>query len=148
MTAVPFFFVCNSSFCSPFSLQCASIGLLGYIMSLCLNLANLMAYEQQQITQKVQRLHQLNLIHVSTNSISFKQVSSNTFLHWPRTVLFDVLGWSLVNPKVLNFWKFTWKWSGWISDYCSLKPLWSGMGEVVPARTSLTLHPPSPPTVL
>ena len=41
--------------------------------------------------------------------------------------------------KVLNFWKFT--------GYCSLKPLWSGMGEVVPARTSPTLHPPSPPTV-
>ena len=29
---------------------------------------------------------------------------------------------------------------GWISDsYCSLKPLCSGMGEVVPARTSPTL---------
>ena len=41
--------------------------------------------------------------------------------------------------KVPNFWKFT--------SYCSLKPLWSGMGEVVPARTSLTLHPPSPPTL-
>ena len=41
--------------------------------------------------------------------------------------------------KVLNFWKFT--------SYCSLKPLWSGMGEAVPARTSPTLHPPSPPTV-
>ena len=41
--------------------------------------------------------------------------------------------------KVLNFWKFT--------SYCSLKPLWSGMGEVVPARTSPTIHPPSPPTV-
>ena len=41
--------------------------------------------------------------------------------------------------KVLNFWKFT--------CYCSLKPLWWGMGEVVPARTSSTLHPPSPPTV-
>ena len=41
--------------------------------------------------------------------------------------------------KVLNFWKFT--------CYCSLKPLWSGMGEVVPACTSPTLHPPSPPTV-
>ena len=41
--------------------------------------------------------------------------------------------------KVLNFWKFT--------SYCSLKPLWSGMGEVVPARTSPTLHPPSPPNV-
>ena len=40
---------------------------------------------------------------------------------------------------MLNFWKFT--------SYCSLKPLWSGMGEVVPARTSPTLHPPSPPTV-
>ena len=44
-----------------------------------------------------------------------------------------------LTPKVLNFWKFT--------SYCSLKPLWSGMGEVVPARTSPTLHPPSPPTV-
>ena len=40
---------------------------------------------------------------------------------------------------VLNFWKFT--------NYCSLKPLWSGMGEVLPARTSPILHPPSPPTV-
>ena len=41
--------------------------------------------------------------------------------------------------KVLNFWKIT--------SYCNLKPLWSGMGEVVPARSSPTLHPPSPPTV-
>ena len=40
-------------------------------------------------------------------------------------------------------------WSGWISDsYCSLKPLCSGMGEVVPARTSPTLLTPSPRTVL
>ena len=38
-----------------------------------------------------------------------------------------------------NFWKFT--------SCCSLKPLWSGMGEVVPARTSPTLPSPSPPTV-
>ena len=45
----------------------------------------------------------------------------------------------LLTLKVLNFWKFT--------NYCSLKPLWSGMGEVVPARTSPTLHPPSPSTV-
>ena len=38
---------------------------------------------------------------------------------------------------------------GWISDsYCSLKPLCSGMGEEVPARTSPTLLPPSPRTVL
>ena len=41
--------------------------------------------------------------------------------------------------KVLNFWKFT--------SCCSLEPLWSAMGEVVPTRTSPTLHPPSPPTV-
>ena len=45
----------------------------------------------------------------------------------------------MLTLKVLYFWKFT--------SYCSLKPLWSGMGEVVPARTSPTLHPPSPPTV-
>ena len=45
----------------------------------------------------------------------------------------------LLTFKVLNFWKFT--------SYCSLKPLWSDMGEVVPACTSPTLHPPSPPTV-
>ena len=45
----------------------------------------------------------------------------------------------ILTLKVLNFWKFT--------SYCSLKPLWSGMGEVVLARTSPTLHPPSPPTV-
>ena len=32
--------------------------------------------------------------------------------------------------------------------HTSIKPLWSGMGEVVAARTSPTLHPPSPPTVL
>ena len=45
----------------------------------------------------------------------------------------------ILTLKVLNFWKLT--------SYWSLKPLWSGMGEVVPARTSPTLHPPSPPTV-
>ena len=38
--------------------------------------------------------------------------------------------------------------SGSLDSYCSLKPLWSGMGEVVPARTSPTLLPPSPRTVL
>ena len=46
---------------------------------------------------------------------------------------------ALLTLTSLNFWKFT--------SYCSLNPLWSGMGEVVPARTSPTLHPPSPPTV-
>ena len=37
---------------------------------------------------------------------------------------------NILTLKVLNFCKFT--------SYCSLKPLWSGMGEVVPARTSPT----------
>ena len=51
--------------------------------------------------------------------------------------------------KVLNFWTCIETWSGWILDsYWSLKPLCSGMGEVVPARTSPTLPPPSPRTVL
>ena len=42
-------------------------------------------------------------------------------------------------------------WNGWISDsYCSLKRLCSGMGEIVPARTSYLTDPtsPSPRTVL
>ena len=34
--------------------------------------------------------------------------------------------------------------SGSLDRYCSLKPLCSGMGEVVPARTSPTLPPPIP----
>ena len=38
--------------------------------------------------------------------------------------------------------------SGSLDSYCSLKPLCSGMGEVVPARTSPTLLPPFPRTVL
>ena len=38
--------------------------------------------------------------------------------------------------------------SGSLDSYCSLKPLCSGMGEVVPARTSPTLLPPSPRTML
>ena len=38
--------------------------------------------------------------------------------------------------------------SGSLDSYCSLKPLCSGMGEVVPACTSPTLLPPSPRTVL
>ena len=38
--------------------------------------------------------------------------------------------------------------SGSLDSYCSLKHLCSGMGEVVPARTSPTLLPPSPRTVL
>ena len=57
---------------------------------------------------------------------------------------------SLLRPGVIN--TYTAKpvcWNGWISDsYCSLKPLCSGMGEVVPARTLPTLLHPSPRTVL
>ena len=51
--------------------------------------------------------------------------------------------WIQLTLTVLKFWKFT----SYCTSYCSLKPLWSGMGEVVPARTLPTLHPPSPPTV-
>ena len=38
--------------------------------------------------------------------------------------------------------------SGSLDSYCSLKTLMLGMGEVVPARTSPTLLPPSSRTVL
>ena len=42
----------------------------------------------------------------------------------------------ILTLKVQNFWKF--------NSYCSLKPLWPGMGEVVPARTSLYIPHPLP----
>ena len=61
---------------------------------------------------------------------------------WPSVWWLQMATFSIpiiLTLKVLNFWKFT--------SYCSSKPLWSDMGEVVPARTSPTLHPPSPPTV-
>ena len=57
---------------------------------------------------------------------------------WPTLSFLGGLCWYIgLTLTVLNFWKFT--------SYCSLKSLWSGMGEVVPARTSPTLHPPSLP---
>ena len=64
--------------------------------------------------------------------------------------VFSVRGWVMVNGGFFN--TYTAKpvcWNGLISNsYCRLKPLCSGMGEVVPARTSPTLLPPSPRTVL
>ena len=73
-------------------------------------------------------------------------------LHFDRkkilnSILSNVFHETYLALKVLNFWKFTSKRCGWLC-YCSLKPLWSGVGEVPPARTSPTLHPPSPSTVL
>ena len=54
---------------------------------------------------------------------------------WVLRLANPTLNWIYLTLKVLNFWKFT------AGSYCSLKPLWLGMGEVVPARTSPTLHP-------
>ena len=48
----------------------------------------------------------------------------------------------LVKIVKINFNPLTAGVTGWISDsYCSIMPLCSGMGEVVPARTSPTLLP-------
>ena len=80
-------------------------------------------------------------------SLSFSRICDELFTVYPckhagcwgpRSMAGESHSWCLT-LKVLNFWKLT--------SYCSLKPLWSGMEEVVPARTSPTLHPPSPPTV-
>ena len=80
---------------------------------------------------------------VSVASLKYRFVSLSVFFflsnHTPLSCYLEGLYNSLLTLKVLNFLKST--------SYCSLKPLWSGMGEVVPARTSPTLHPPSPPTV-
>ena len=65
---------------------------------------------------------------------------------------FPSQNWCVVMTVTLSINTYTAKpvcWNGWIYDsYCSIKPLCSGMGEVVPARTSPTLPPPSPRTVL
>ena len=74
-----------------------------------------------------------NLGHTRSTFIYISQRFGNWVIPWLKVCACPL------TLKVLNFWKFT--------SYCSLKPLWSGMGEVVPARTSPTLHPPSPPTV-
>ena len=71
-------------------------------------------------TDSIFSLHFAVTRHTATN----KRTQVNIMVHSTRLTL-----------KVLNFWKLT--------SYCSLKPLWSGMGEVVPARTSPTLHPPT-----
>ena len=75
-------------------------------------------------------------IYIRTKVMELHKSKQFTVVHmhaiWTTTL-------HVLTLKVLNFWK--------IASYCSLKPLWSGMGEVVPARTSPTLHPPFPPTV-
>ena len=79
-------------------------------------------------------IHQNILDGRLTLSFSFTRHYSHNSISWVLTPLGLHLKWcNSLTLKVLNFWKFT--------SYCSLKPLWSGMGEVVPARTSPTLHP-------
>ena len=70
--------------------------------------------------------HQISL--PSVHSYCGQQTDKPTL---PKHTFFNTL-----TLTVLNFWKFT--------SCCSLKPLWLGMGEVVPARTSPTLHSPIP----
>ena len=79
-------------------------------------------------------------------TIKTHQSVGHALVYLVCTTPLRILSWFLLTFKVINFCKFTYKWSERISD--SLKPLWSGMGEVVPARTSPTLHPPCPPIVL
>ena len=95
-------------------------------------------------------------IYASSHSFNPQITSSNTTtqLIWPVSLVITdghfnlppgFCGYVLVNTYTAR----PVRWSGWIFDsYCSLKPLCSGMGEVVPARTSPTLLPPSPRTVL
>ena len=78
---------------------------------------------------------QTNTGHLLSKTLKISNLSPNECTDF-RLMLYMPL---LLTLKVLNFWKFT--------GYCSLKPLWSGVGEVVPAHTSPTLHPPSPQTM-
>ena len=74
--------------------------------------------------------------NVSLSFWLFIHISIATFFHDPGLLVCRLLNTYTAKPVY---------WCEWISDsYCSLKPLCSGMGEVVPARTSPTLLPPSP----
>ena len=83
---------------------------------------------------------------LSLHYISPREWSTPVIMH----SLNDLLLLLLSTIRVIN--TYTAKpvcWRELISwSYCSLKPLCSGMGEVVPARTLPTLLPPSPRTVL
>ena len=82
----------------------------------------------------------MQVLHVKPQCwVNWTSWSTQMFGIWGICLLAIDCKKSVLTLAVLNFWKFT--------SYCSSKPLWSGMGEVVPARTSPTLHPPSPPTV-
>ena len=70
----------------------------------------------------------LQYIHLQT----LHEIRNDWSVVWSTFCIFPCT----LTLTVLNFWKFT--------SYCSLKPLWSDMGEVVPARTSPTLHLWSP----
>ena len=76
---------------------------------------------QKTVVIKIPMPHDLETLYVQSLSKRYRHIAA------------------ILTLKVLNFWKCT--------SCCSLNPLWSGMREVVPARTSPTLHPPSPPTV-
>ena len=72
--------------------------------------------------------------------ISSLHIAANLFCRWELNSQPLLLTLTLPGPSAGL--------SGSLDSYCSLKPLCSGMGEVVPARTSPTLYPPSPRTVL
>ena len=69
-----------------------------------------------------------------------KQLLRDLNLKVRNYVLITVLAFTLPGPSAGV--------SESLDSYCSLKALCSGIGEVVPARSSPTLLPPSPRTVL
>ena len=88
--------------------------LLGYTMYSMMQTASVHSPGQGYDTKSTKA------VHITPTKTMQKQVKGGLYLYYSFSAL----------PKV--------------TSYCSLKPLWSGMGEVVPARTSPTLHPPIP----
>ena len=111
-------------FCSSLVLKTLSEQLVSYIWD--------KSPQSSHPTFPRSHLHIFLLIVATQNLLQYKH--PDAYFCWADKAISAHL-----TLKVLNFWKFT--------SYCTLKPLWSGMGEVVPACTSPTLHPPSPPTV-
>ena len=103
---------------------------------LCFKVSIMLGLNPHSNRHQITHRRVTNMLHNNNNNL----VTNNQAIHNSQVKNRFVLTLTLPGPSAGV--------SGSLDSYCSLKPLCSGMGEVVPARTSPTLLPPSPRTVL
>ena len=124
--------MCSFCFLMITSVRAVACSWLQGIAAVYMYLCHIMFYRGFCISYKVR-------LHVSFIGFCL-QISLFTSVWFTSSDFMELLTLTLPGPSAGV--------SGSLDSYCSLKPLCSGMGEVVPARTSPTLLPPSPRTVL